>query len=189
MAADDMTNSAIAEQLEVSNPTIADGCRRYIADGTGGVYDLPPDHRRRTYDDDEVALLMQQALDQRPVDATHWGTGTCAHATQVSKSTAHRYVRLFGIQPHRTRTFKLSTDPFFIEKVHSAAALPRSFHADLRVFAQSSRALVRQRQPARHVPKRQAAHRPHPAVRRSVQRPVHAIPLGRNRRFNLANTR
>ena len=48
MAADGMANSAIAAKLEVSNPTIADWCRRYIADGIDGLYDLPPGHRRRT---------------------------------------------------------------------------------------------------------------------------------------------
>ena len=90
MAADDMINSAIAEKLEVSNPTIADWCRRYIADGIRGLCDLPPGHPRRTYEDDDVAQLMQQALDRRPVDATHRSTRTFARETQVSKSTRHR---------------------------------------------------------------------------------------------------
>ena len=59
MAADGMTNIHIAAKLDVSNPTIAQWCRRYIADGITGLYDLPPGNRRRTYDDDEVARLMQ----------------------------------------------------------------------------------------------------------------------------------
>lgn len=123
MAADGMANSAIAAKLEVSNPTIADWCRRYIANGIDGLYDLPPGRRQRTYEDDDVAQLMQLALDQRPRNATHWSTRTFAHETQVSKSTVHRYFTLFGIQPHRTRTFTLSNDPFFVEKVRDIVGL------------------------------------------------------------------
>ena len=72
MAADGLSNSAIARKLDVSNPTVTNWCRRYIANRIAGLYDLPPGHRRRTYDDDEVARLMQKALTEQPEDATHW---------------------------------------------------------------------------------------------------------------------
>ena len=77
----------------------------------------------RTYDDDEVARLIQKALTEQPEDATHWSTRSFARATAPSKSTVHRYFTLFGIQPHRSRTFKLSTDPFFVEKVRDIVGL------------------------------------------------------------------
>ena len=123
MAADGLPNGTIAEKLDVSNPTITNWCRRYIADGIAGLYDLPPGHRRRTYDDDEVARLMQKALAERPEGATHWSTRSFARKTALSKSTVQRYFTLFGIQPHRSRTFKLSTDPFFVEKVRDIVGL------------------------------------------------------------------
>lgn len=123
MAADGLSNSAIARKLDVSNPTVTNWCRRYIANGVAGLYDLPPGHRRRTYDDDEVARLIQKALTEQPEDATHWSTRSFARATAPSKSTVHRYFTLFGIQPHRSRTFKLSTDPFFVEKVRDIVGL------------------------------------------------------------------
>ena len=66
MAADGLSNSAIARKLDVSNPTVTNWCRRYIANGVAGLYDLPPGHRRRTYDDDEVARLIQKALTEQP---------------------------------------------------------------------------------------------------------------------------
>ena len=123
LAAQGLPNSAIAAQLGVSDPTVAQWCKRFIANGIDGLYDLPSGGRPRTYDDDEVAHLMQRALDERPADGTHWSVRSFAEASGVSKSTVHRYFNLFGVQPHRTRTFKLSTDPFFVEKVRDIVGL------------------------------------------------------------------
>ena len=66
---------------------------------------------------------MQQALETRPTDATHWSVRSFARETPLSKSTVHRYFTLFGIQPHRSRHFKLSNDPFFVEKVRDIVGL------------------------------------------------------------------
>ena len=85
MAADGLPNGTIAEKLDVSNPTVTNWCRRYIADGIAGLYDLPPGHRRRTYDDDEVARLMQKALAERPEGATHWSTRSFARARALEE--------------------------------------------------------------------------------------------------------
>ena len=123
LAGQGLSNTAIATQLGVSNPTVAHWCKRYLADGIDGLYDLPSGGRPRTYSDDEVAHLMQRALDERPADGTHWSVRSFAEASGLSKSTVQRYFKLFGIQPHRTRSFKLSTDPFFIEKVRDIVGL------------------------------------------------------------------
>lgn len=116
-------NTDIAEQLEIALPTVTHWCRRYASQGLAGLYDQPGAGRPRTYQDDEVAQLIQRALDQRPDDATHWSTRSFARETGLSKSTVHRYFTLFGIQPHRTRSFKLSNDPFFVEKVRDIVGL------------------------------------------------------------------
>lgn len=123
LAADDLSNSAICEKLDVSNPTITKWCRRFSEHGLQGLYDVPSTGRARTYADEEVAQLMQQALEERPVDATHWSVRSFARNTPLSKSTVHRYFALFGIQPHRSRHFKLSNDPFFVEKVRDIVGL------------------------------------------------------------------
>ena len=118
-----MSNTAIAAKLEISNPTVAYWCKRFDAQGLDGLLDLPSGGRPRTYRDDEVAQWMQGALEQRPDTATHWSTRSFAATTPLSKSTVHRYFTLFGIQPHRSRHFKLSTDPFFVEKVRDIVGL------------------------------------------------------------------
>ena len=123
LAAQGTANNAIAAQLGVSDPTVAHWCKRFLADGIDGLYELPSGGHPRTYKDEEVARLMQRALDERPAEATHWSVRSFAKASGVSKSTIHRYFKLFGIQPHRTRTFKLSTDPFFVEKVRDIVGL------------------------------------------------------------------
>ena len=116
-------HSAIATQLGVSNPTVAQWCKRFIANGIDGLYDQLSGGRPRTYDDDEEAHLMQRALDERPADGRHWSVRSFAEASGVSKSTVHRYSKMFGVQPYRRRTFKLSTDPFFVEKVRDIVGL------------------------------------------------------------------
>jgi transposase len=123
LAEQGLSNTAIAAHVGVSNPTVAHWCKRYLADGIDGLYELPSGGRPRTYSDDAVARLMQRALDERPADGTHWSVRSFAEASGLSKSTVQRYFRLFGIQPHRTRSFKLSTDPFFIEKVRDIVGL------------------------------------------------------------------
>lgn len=123
MAAEGSTNTAIAKKLQISNPTVAYWCKRFGAQGLAGLYDLPSGGRPRTYSDEEVACLMQQALEQLPNNATHWSTRAFAEVTPLSKSTVHRYFTLFGVQPHRSRHFKLSTDPFFVEKVRDIVGL------------------------------------------------------------------
>jgi putative transposase len=67
--------------------------------------------------------LIDTALRSRPKGKTHWSGRGLAAETGLSKITVHRYLSLFGVQPHRSRTFKLSTDPLFIEKVRDIVGL------------------------------------------------------------------
>jgi putative transposase len=122
-SADGEPNAAIARNLGVSLPFVTHWRRRFRASGLAGLYDAPRSGRPRTHDDDEVARLMQTVLQTKPNDATHWTVRAAAAATGISKSTVQRYFALFGVQPHRTRTFKLSTDPFFVEKVRDIVGL------------------------------------------------------------------
>lgn len=122
-AAEGMPNTMIAERLGMTETTVRKWCKRFIDEGIDGLYDLPGAGRPRTYGDDEVARLMQQALETRPQDGTHWSVRSFADANGLSKSTVQRYFKLFGIQPHRSKSFKLSTDPFFVEKVRDIVGL------------------------------------------------------------------
>jgi putative transposase len=79
--------------------------------------------RPRSYGDEQVAMLMRKVLRSRPPNATHWTVRSAAQETGISKSTVARYFGLFGVQPHRSKSFKLSTDPFFVEKVRDVVGL------------------------------------------------------------------
>lgn len=117
------TNLAIARSLRVSQPLISYWRRRYRDNGLAGLYDAPRSGRPRTHEDDEVARLLQTVVQRRPKEATHWTVRAVAAETGISKSTVQRYFTLFGVQPHRTRSFKLSPDPFFVEKVRDIVGL------------------------------------------------------------------
>ena len=66
--------------------------------------------------------MLRKVLHSKPAAATHWACARGGH-TGISKSTVARYFALFGLQPHRSKSFKLSTDPFFVEKVRDIVGL------------------------------------------------------------------
>ena len=88
-----------------------------------GLHDEIRPGRPRTYDDDKVAAVINRALQGPPDAATHWSTRTLGQAEGLSKSTVQRWLALFGVKPHLAQTFKLSADPFFIEKVRDIVGL------------------------------------------------------------------
>jgi putative transposase len=79
--------------------------------------------RPRKHGDDKVAALLRTVLQSKPEVATHWTIRSAAAQTGISKSTVGRYFALFAVQPHRSRSFKLSTDPFLVEKVRDVVGL------------------------------------------------------------------
>lgn len=123
MSAEGHSNYAIAQALDTSAPTVGAWRRRYLQRGIAGLYGEKPPGRPRSRDDEQVAQLMRRALSTRPKQGTHWSVRSFAKASGVSKSVVQRYFALFGIQPHRSKSFKLSTDPFFVEKVRDIVGL------------------------------------------------------------------
>ena len=117
------SHTAIAARLEISVPLVSHWRTRYRALGLAGLYDAPRSGRPRTHQDDAIARLLRTALQTRPKDATHWTVRSVAATTDISKSAVQRYLALFGVQPHRTQSFKLSPDPFFVEKVRDIVGL------------------------------------------------------------------
>ena len=117
------TNSAIAKKYGISVPTVGHWRRRFLEYGLVGLYGESRPGRPRIHDDDEVMGLLQKVLREKPSNATHWSIRTLAKETGIPKSVVHRYCDLFGIQPHRSKSFKLSTDPYFAEKVRDIVGL------------------------------------------------------------------
>ena len=123
LLADGETNTAVARRFRVSRPTVTMWRTRYREAGIAGLHnELKPGRPRRT-GDEQIAGLINTALKSRPSGKTHWSRRSLAEATGLSTTTVHRYLTLFGVQPHRSRSFKLSTDPFFIEKVRDIVGL------------------------------------------------------------------
>ncbi|CAI8055090.1 hypothetical protein GBAR_LOCUS30074 [Geodia barretti] len=88
-----------------------------------GLSDEPRSGRPRAVTDDHVERVITLTLETTPKDATHWSTRSMAQRSGLSHNTVSRIWRAFGLQPHRTETFKLSADPFFIEKVRDVVGL------------------------------------------------------------------
>ncbi|HVP11004.1 MAG TPA: IS630 family transposase [Phycisphaerae bacterium] len=123
LSADGHSNLAIARQLKVSDPTVSYWRKRFSEERLAGLYDLPRSGRPRTHDDERIAALLNRVLQRQPRHATHWTLRKVAAETGVPKSSVHRFFRLFGLQPHRSQRFKLSPDPFFVEKVRDIVGL------------------------------------------------------------------
>lgn len=121
--ADGESNSAVARWFRVSRPTVSVWRTRYRERGVAGLHNELKPGRPRSTGDDEIAKLINTTLKSRPKGRTHWSRRSLAQATGLSTTTVHRYLTLFGLQPQRTRSFKLSSDPFFIEKVRDIVGL------------------------------------------------------------------
>jgi len=123
LSAEGCSDIAIAEKLQISRHTVGMWRKRYLRQGFAGLYDELRPGGPRSISDEKVAALIRKTLKTPPPDGTHWTCRSLADATRVSKSTVHRIWRAFGLQPHRQKHFKLSTDPFFIEKVRDIVGL------------------------------------------------------------------
>ena len=118
-----IAGSTVARRLGLSKATVGKWRKRYREAGIAGLHDELRPGRPRTHDDDRVAEVINTALRTKPPDATHWSVRSMAEQTGVSKSTVQRWFHLFGVQPHRQRHFKISNDPFFVEKVRDIVGL------------------------------------------------------------------
>jgi putative transposase len=123
MSVGGMSNTAIARKLVLSAATVGKWRERYRTEGLGGLYGEGRPGRPRTLSDAKVAAIIRKTLRTKPRNATHWTVRSMAEHVKLSKSTVHRIWRAFGLQPHRQRHFKLSTDPFFVEKVRDIVGL------------------------------------------------------------------
>jgi len=123
LAAEGIPNCSIAEKVGLSHQTVCKWRQRYLQQGLPGLHDELRSGRPRSISDEEVAMLVRKTIETKPEDGTHWTIRTAAKDTKLSRPTVHRIWRAFGLQPHRQRHFKLSTDPFFVEKVRDIVGL------------------------------------------------------------------
>ena len=122
-SAEGLTNTDVARRVGASPQAVGKWRKRYLAASIEGLHDELRPGRPRTYDNKKVARLVNRALHDKPADATRRSTRSIGAAEGVSSSTVSRWFRLFGVKPHLAKTFKLSTDPCFIEKIRDIAEL------------------------------------------------------------------
>ena len=123
LSADGMSNLSIASKLDISTGTVGKWRRRFISDGMNGLHDEYRSGRPRTHDDEKVAELLKKTLESKPEGETHWSCRSMANSTGISKSTVNRIWKTFSVKPHKRKGFKLSTDPFFVDKVKDVVGL------------------------------------------------------------------
>jgi len=123
LAAEGMPNGVIAERVGLSRQMVCKWRKRYLQQGVSGLHDELRPGRPRSISDEEVAMLVRKTIETKPQDGTHWTIRAVARDAELSPPTVHRIWRAFGLQPHRVRHFKLSTDPFFVEKVRDIVGL------------------------------------------------------------------
>jgi transposase len=114
-AAEGQNNCEIATAVGVTRQTVRTWRERFATHRLDGLDDEPRCGAPRKIGDDRVEEIVTKTLEAKPANATHWSTRGMAKASGISASSVHRIWRAFCLQPHRTETFKLSTDPQFVE--------------------------------------------------------------------------
>jgi transposase len=122
-AAAGRSNTAIAADLRVTLPTVRKWRARFAAARLDGLADEPRPGAPRAITDAQVEGAVTRTLEARPADATHWSTRSLARDLGLSQTAISRIWRAFGLKPHRRGSFKLSADPFFVEKVRDVVGL------------------------------------------------------------------
>lgn len=116
---------AVADAVGVTRQTVGKWRTRFLAQGLDGLLDAPRPGAPRTITDGDVERVIRKTLEERPPagEATHWSTRMMAQAAGVTQTAVVRIWHAYGLQPHREETFKLSTDPLFIDKVRDVVGL------------------------------------------------------------------
>jgi transposase len=117
------SNQTVADRLGVSKPTVTKWRSRFLTRRLEGLADEPRPGAARTITDEQVEQVLVATLETTPADASHWSTRGLAGQLGMSQSAISRIWRAFGLKPHLVDTFKLSTDPQFIDKVRDVVGL------------------------------------------------------------------
>ena len=121
--AEGQDNKRVAKRLRMSPTTVGKWRERFVSDRVAGLFDEPRPGAPRKISDADIEKVVVRTLESKPRGANHWSTRSMAKATGFSQSTISRVWRAFGLQPHRTDTFKLSPDPLLIDKIRDIVGL------------------------------------------------------------------
>ena len=118
-----LTYAAIGAKIDMREQTVLKWRGRFLKHRLAGLKDKPRPGIKRKITQAQVAEVVRRTLEEKPGDATHWSTRSMAAATGISRTSINTIWRAFNLQPHRAETFKLSTDPRFVEKVRDIVGL------------------------------------------------------------------
>jgi transposase len=121
--ADEALNKDVAQKLKVRAATVGKWRTRFLERRLDGLTDEPRPGAPRTITDAQVEDVVTRTLETKPPQATHWSTRGMARTTGLSQTAICRIWQAFGLKPHRVDTFKLSSDPYFVEKVRDVVGL------------------------------------------------------------------
>lgn len=122
-AASGLSNLAIAEKLSVNRGTVTRWRTKFATRRLDGLYDEPRPGGPRKILDRDVERIVTMTLERPSKATTHWSTRTMAKSCGLSQSSISRIWRAFGLKPHRQETFKISSDPLFVDKVRDIVGL------------------------------------------------------------------
>ena len=122
-AAAGKSNTEIADEFRITMPTVGKWRQRFLDDRLEGLADEPRPGAPRTITDAQVEDVITKTLESKPKNATHWSTRGMAKASGLTQTAIARIWHAFELKPHLHETFKLSTDPFFVEKVRDVVGL------------------------------------------------------------------
>lgn len=117
------TNAAVAKRLGLTQATVCKWRQRFVSDRLAGLGDAPRPGQPRRISDAKIEAVVTRTLEKRPEGATHWSTRSMARASGLTQNAIVRIWHAFGLKPHLQETFKLSADPFFVEKVRDIVGL------------------------------------------------------------------
>jgi transposase len=121
--AEGKANKQVAAELGVWPQTVGTWRRRFVESRLDGLVDEPRPGAPRTITDEQIEAVVVATLERTPADATHWSRASMATESGLSRSTVGRIRKAFGLKPHQVETFKLSTDPQFVDKVVDVVGL------------------------------------------------------------------
>lgn len=134
LSAEGCTGKEIARRVGVSEPTVVTWRQRFLAHRSLGLTERPRCGAPRRVSDEQLEEIIRQTLESAPPNATHWSTRAMAERCGFSRQTVSRIWRTFGLAPHRSESFSLSSDPYFVDKVRDVVGLYLDPPANALVF-------------------------------------------------------
>ena len=145
--------SDVAAELGISRTTAGKWRSRFLASRLAGLNDEPRPGRPRTITGEHVEKVIAATLEQQPPDGdTHWSTRSMARSAGLNQTAVSRIWRAFGLKPHAVQSWKLSTDPQFIDKVRDVVGLYMSPPENALVLCVDEKSQIQIPGPDRTVP-------------------------------------